>query len=105
MSARLRKVSPTFVHLLAKYMKKKVVPHNRLIKQTKSKSDLCESKGQLNHPKSGATKFAWSSSSRDVMVLSSPFIVDVLSYSSVGWYDDESVLLAQFVYLFGLGAP
>jgi hypothetical protein len=39
------------------------------------------------------------------MMLSSPFIADVLSYSSVGWYDDESVLLAQFVYLFGLGAP
>jgi hypothetical protein len=26
-----------------------------------------------------------------------------LSYSSVGWYDDESVLLAQFVCLFELG--
>jgi hypothetical protein len=67
MSGRLRKVDPTFDHLLAKYMKKKVVPHNRLIKQTKSKSDLCESKGRLNHPKSGATKIAWSSSSRDVV--------------------------------------
>jgi hypothetical protein len=32
-------------------------------------------------------------------------ILDVLSYSCVGWYDDESVLLAQFVFLFGLGAP
>jgi hypothetical protein len=36
-------------------------------------------------------------------VLSSLFIVDVLSYSSVGWYDDESVLLAQYVCLCGLG--
>jgi hypothetical protein len=38
------------------------------------------------------------------MVLSSLFIADVLSYSNVGWYHDESVLLAQSVYLFGLGA-
>jgi hypothetical protein len=33
---RLSRVSPTFDQLLAKYMKK-VVPHNRPIKQTKSK--------------------------------------------------------------------
>jgi hypothetical protein len=39
------------------------------------------------------------------MVLSSLFIVDVFSYSSVGWYDDESVLLAQSNCLFGMGAP
>jgi hypothetical protein len=39
------------------------------------------------------------------MVLSSLFIVDVLSYLSVGWYDDEYVLLAQSVCLFGLGEP
>ena len=39
------------------------------------------------------------------MVLSSLFIADVLSYSSVGWYGDEYVLLAQSVYLFELGAP
>jgi hypothetical protein len=39
------------------------------------------------------------------MVLSGVFIADVLSYSSVGRYDDESVLLAQSVYLFGLGTP
>jgi hypothetical protein len=39
------------------------------------------------------------------MVLSSLFIADVLSYSNAGWYDDESVLLAQSVYLFRLGAP
>jgi hypothetical protein len=38
------------------------------------------------------------------MVLSGLFIVDVLSYSSVGRYNNESVLLAQSVYLFGLGA-
>jgi hypothetical protein len=37
------------------------------------------------------------------MVLSSLFITDVLSYSSVGWYGDESVLLAQPVCLCGLG--
>jgi hypothetical protein len=37
------------------------------------------------------------------MVLSSLFIADVLSYSNVGWYDKESVLLAQSVYLFRLG--
>jgi hypothetical protein len=30
-------------------------------------------------------------------------IADVLSYSCVGWYGDESVLLAQFVWLFRLG--
>jgi hypothetical protein len=30
-------------------------------------------------------------------------IADVLSCSYVGWYDDEFVLLAQSVYLFGLG--
>jgi hypothetical protein len=36
------------------------------------------------------------------MVLSSLFITDVLSYSSVGWYGNESILLAQFVCLFGL---
>jgi hypothetical protein len=28
-----------------------------------------------------------------------------LSCSCVGWYDDEFVLLAQSVCLFGLGAP
>jgi hypothetical protein len=38
-------------------------------------------------------------------VLSNLFIADVLSYSSVGWYDDESVLLAQSVCLCELGAP
>jgi hypothetical protein len=37
------------------------------------------------------------------MVLSSLFIVDALSDSSVGWYGDESVLLAQSVCLFELG--
>jgi hypothetical protein len=37
------------------------------------------------------------------VVLSSLFITDVLSYTSVGWYDDESVLLAQSVCLCGLG--
>jgi hypothetical protein len=36
-------------------------------------------------------------------VLSSLFIIDVLSYSSVGWYSDESVLLAQSICLCGLG--
>jgi hypothetical protein len=39
------------------------------------------------------------------MVLPCISITDVLSYSSVGWYGDESVLLAQFVCLFRLGAP
>jgi hypothetical protein len=39
------------------------------------------------------------------MVMSNLFIADVLSYSNVVWHDDESVLLAQSVYLFGLGAP
>jgi hypothetical protein len=33
------------------------------------------------------------------------FITDVLSYSSVGRYDNKSILLAQTVYLFGLRAP
>jgi hypothetical protein len=37
------------------------------------------------------------------MLLSSLFIADVLSYSNVGWYGDDSILLAQSVYLFGLG--
>jgi hypothetical protein len=37
------------------------------------------------------------------MVLPGLSITDLLSYSSVGWYDDESVLLAQSVCLFGLG--
>jgi hypothetical protein len=37
MSGRLSRVGPTFDQLLAKYMKKKVVQHNRPIKQTKSK--------------------------------------------------------------------
>jgi hypothetical protein len=27
----------------------------------------------------------------------------VLFYSSVGWYDDEFVLLVQSIYLFGMG--
>jgi hypothetical protein len=54
---------------------------------------------------SGTTKIAWPSSSRDVTVLSSLFTADVLSYSSVGWYGDESVLLAQSVCLCGLGSP
>jgi hypothetical protein len=36
-------------------------------------------------------------------VLSSLFIVDVLSYSSVGWYGDESILLAQSGCLCELG--
>jgi hypothetical protein len=39
------------------------------------------------------------------VLLSNLLIADVLSYSSVGWYDDESVILAQSVCLFGLGAP
>jgi hypothetical protein len=39
------------------------------------------------------------------MVLSSLFITDMLFYSIVGWYGDESVLLSQIVCLFGLGAP
>jgi hypothetical protein len=34
---RLSRVNPTFDQMLVKYMKKKVVPHNRPIKQTKSK--------------------------------------------------------------------
>jgi hypothetical protein len=46
-SSRLRRVAPTFDHLLVKYTKKKVVPHNRPIKQIKSKGDLCESKCRL----------------------------------------------------------
>jgi hypothetical protein len=80
---------------------KKVVPHNRLVKQLESKRRSVQRREQLNWPRSGATKIAWSSSSRDVMVLSSLFIADLLSYSNVGWYNDESVLLAQSVYLFG----
>jgi hypothetical protein len=31
------------------------------------------------------------------MVLSNLFIADVLSYSNVGWYDDESILLVQSI--------
>jgi hypothetical protein len=31
------------------------------------------------------------------MVLSSLLTADVLSYSSVGWYIDESVLLFQYI--------
>jgi hypothetical protein len=41
----------------------------------------------------------------DSVVLPILSIVDVLSYSCVGWYDDESVLLAQSICLFRLGAP
>jgi hypothetical protein len=39
------------------------------------------------------------------MVLPGLFIANVLSYSSVGRYNNESVLLAQSVCLFKLGAP
>jgi hypothetical protein len=39
------------------------------------------------------------------MVLPGLSIADVLSYTCVGWYDDESVLLAQSICLFRLGAP
>jgi hypothetical protein len=39
------------------------------------------------------------------MALFSLLIADVLSHSSVGWYDNESILLVQYVCLFGLGAP
>jgi hypothetical protein len=38
------------------------------------------------------------------MVLSGLSIADILSYSYVGWYNDESVL-AQSICLFGLEAP
>jgi hypothetical protein len=38
-----------------------------------------------------------------ITVLSSLFISDVLSYSSVGWCGDESILQAQPVCLCGLG--
>jgi hypothetical protein len=38
MSRRLSRASPTFVQLLAKYLKEKAVPHDRPIKQSKSKS-------------------------------------------------------------------
>jgi hypothetical protein len=87
-------------------MKKKVVPHNRPTKQTKQKRKSMQKQRPTKlAQKGGATKIAWSSSSRDVMVLSSLFIANVLSYSSVGRYADESVLLAQSAYLFGLGAP
>jgi hypothetical protein len=41
----------------------------------------------------------------DSMVLPILFITDVMSYSCVGWYDDESILLAQSVCLFWMGAP
>jgi hypothetical protein len=37
------------------------------------------------------------------MVLPGLSIADVLSYSCVGWYGDESVLLTHSVCLFGLG--
>jgi hypothetical protein len=37
------------------------------------------------------------------MVLSSVFIADALSYSTVRWYDDESVLLAQICLLIQAG--
>jgi hypothetical protein len=89
---QLNRVGPTFDQLLAKYMKK-TIPHNQPIKQSQK------------HPKGSAAKIAWSSSSRDGMVLPGLSIVDVLSYSSVGWYDIESILLAQSICLFGLGAP
>jgi hypothetical protein len=36
------------------------------------------------------------------LVYSSP---DVFSYSTVGLYEDESILLAKYVWLFGLWAP
>jgi hypothetical protein len=39
------------------------------------------------------------------MVLPGLSIANVLSYLCVGWYGDESVLLAQSICLFGLGAP
>jgi hypothetical protein len=44
---RLRRGGPTFDQLLAKYMNKKAVSHNRPIKQSQ-KYDLCESEGRLN---------------------------------------------------------
>jgi hypothetical protein len=104
-SNRLSRVDPTFNQLLAKYMKKKVVPHNRSIKQMKKSKRLSGRKQGPTKPKGSATKSAWSSSSRDGMVLPGLSIADVLSYSSVGWYGDESVLLAQSVCLFGMGVP
>jgi hypothetical protein len=82
---------------------KKVVPHDQPLKQTKSKGRSVRKQKPIKLAQSGTTKIPWPSSSRDVTVLSSLFIVDVLSYSSVGWYDDESVLLAQVVCLCGLG--
>ena len=50
MSGRLSRVGPTFDQLLAKYTKK-VVPHNRPIKQTKSKGRSARNKSRLNRPK------------------------------------------------------
>jgi hypothetical protein len=70
---------------------------------------VCEGKGKgkgrLDRPKSGATNIAYLSAFKDVMVVSSLLIVDGLSYSSMGWYDDESVLLVLSVCLFVLEAP
>jgi hypothetical protein len=103
-SGRLSRVGPTFDQLLAKYMKK-VVPHNRPIKPTKSKrrsvrkqnpTKMAQKVAQLRSPSHPPPWIAW------CFLFS---ITDVLSYSCVGWYGDESVLLAQSVCLFKLGAP
>jgi hypothetical protein len=103
-SGRLNRVGPTFGQLLAKYMKK-AVPHNRPIKQMKSKGRYVRKQKPTKwtqkvaqprspcHPPPG---IAWC-----VLFYPSP----MCCCSCVGWYGDEFVLLAQSVCLFGLGAP
>jgi hypothetical protein len=82
-SGRLSRVGPTFDQLLAKYMKKKAIPHNQPIKQTKSKRRSMRKQRPIKPTQKVAAKIVWSSSFRDGMVLLGLSIVDVLSYSSV----------------------
>jgi hypothetical protein len=104
-SGRLSRVGPPFDQLLAKYMKK-VVPHNRPIKPTKSKRrSVRKQKLTKTAQKVAQLRSPSHPPSMDSMVLPVLSIADVLSYSCVGWYGDESILLAQSVCLFWLGAP
>jgi hypothetical protein len=69
-SRRLSRVGPAFDKLLAKYMKK-VVPHNRPVKQTKSKgrSVLKQKPTKLTQKVAQPRSPSLSSSSRDSVVL------------------------------------
>jgi hypothetical protein len=94
---RLVKVDPTFDQLLSKYARTKVV--------------LCDHQQRnpghplkQNDPKSDATSIAYSSC--DVRMLSTRLlIIDILFCSNMEWYDNEPMVYAKSLRLFGLGAP